>query len=358
MKVSRLALAASLVMCVAYAEGTTPGANNGNAASTAAPVAKKPTAKKKAAKSAAKAQSHASADTIKTSAASEAVLGTAPSNNVSATTAAPGLMQTLNEKVAFSYFGIYRGAAVNDPSNKYQPDISGAQQGASDQDSAQSFENFVTVGYKPAKDWMVGVSLHSFYHLAQTTNIDNSLVSGWELLDPSLELTKANLIDAGALKMKGYAFVELPTNQNDLLRANNHKTLTAVTAAGNFTYDMTSRLSLAAYTYLRGYVPSAGNNTRSYRFVVAPNANYQLTPTVAATLWIDLIDLRRNNGFSNSSPFFSTSGLHNAESDIEPGINWDIVPGRLSVNPQINIYPSNPTLAATSFQAVIVGKAF
>jgi hypothetical protein len=49
--------------------------------------------------------------------------------------------------------------------------------------------------------------------------------------------------------------------------------------------------------------------------------------------------------------------MNNDLMDLEPGINWD-VNRYLSVNPILNIYPSNLTLASTSIQAVLIGKVF
>jgi hypothetical protein len=50
--------------------------------------------------------------------------------------------------------------------------------------------------------------------------------------------------------------------------------------------------------------------------------------------------------------------MDNPGTDIEPGVNWDVIPGQLSFNPMLNIYPGHATLASTSIQMVIVGKAF
>ena len=72
---------------------------------------------------------------------------------------------------------------------------------------------------------------------------------------------------------------------------------------------------------------------------------------MAATLWVDLIQAKHFKGLGGPL------NMTNDPWDIEPGISWDIT-RYLTLNPIINIYPSTPTLAATSLQAVLIAKAF
>jgi hypothetical protein len=295
-------------------------------------------------------------DKITTSAA--ATVGSGPeANNLSQTALGDNLMQTLHDKVEFAYFGVYRGGAVGDPGNSYQPDING---NAGPDAGAQSLENYVTLGYKPAKDWMVGIVSHFFYNGAAAPDQNGTgeqLNAGFQVMNPQFVISKAKLIDRGELKVKGYLYAEIPVTHYDYIGQTGHDMATSIAPTANITYDFRdSRFSVGTYTYIRGYVPgsSSPDDLRTYRFVAAPYGNYQITPTVAATMWVDLIDIRRHGG----SPFFSAYGMVSEEGDIEPGINWDVVPGKLSVNPILNIYTGNPTLASTSFQAVIIGHAW
>lgn len=332
---STLVLAVSLTTILAYAD-TTP-TNPANAAAPATPAATP------------------AADKITTSAA--ATVGSPQDGNVSQTAQSNDLLQTLHDKVEFSYFGVYRGGQVGDPGNAYQPDINGNAGPAA---GAQSLENYVTSGYKPAKDWMVGITSHFFYNGSAAPDVNGTgeqLGSGIQMMNPQFVITKANLIDKGQFKVKGYLYVEIPVTHYDYIGQTGHDQLTSVAPTANITYDFKdSRFSVGTYTYIRGYVQGAdsGQDLRTYRFVAAPYGNYQITPTVAATMWVDLIDVRRTGG----SPFFSPYGMVSEEGDIEPGINWDVLPGKLSVNPVLNIYTGNPTLASTSIQAVIIGHAW
>ena len=300
----------------------------------------------------------APADKITTS-ASATVGSPGEAGNVSQTIQNNDIMQKLHDNVAFDYFGVYRGSNVGDPGGRYQPGYDAPAGGPGN--GAQSLESFVTAGWKPAKDWMVGINTHFMYNSDtapdQFSPNNPQASAGIQLLDPSFVVTKANLIDRGQFKVKGYLYVEIPVTHFDYITVPGNNMLTSVAPTANITYDFKdSRFSVGTYTYVRGYIPgpNSPDDLRTYRFVAAPYGSYQITPTVAASLWVDLIDLRRTGG----SPFFSAYGLQNEEGDIEPGISWDVLPGRLTVNPILNIFTGNPTLATTSFQAVIIGHAW
>jgi hypothetical protein len=122
----------------------------------------------------------------------------------------------------------------------------------------------------------------------------------------------------------------------------------------NLLYDVPkTKLTLGLYSYVTAYIPgpNVAETHRTLKLIMAPNANYQITKSFAATVWVDAIQVIRKN----HTGFFS--GMNNPDMDIEPGVNWDINQ-YLSFNPFLNIYPSHPTLNATSFQAVLAGKLF
>lgn len=271
--------------------------------------------------------------------------GALADTNTSIANPKPAIAPGLLDNYTLTYFGVYRGASVNDPGNQYQPNLNGTL----DTDHTQSMENYITAGYKLDKDTTVGVSAHFYY--APNGMPETLSNSSLEMLDPSLVIGRANMIKAGTFSMTGKVFMDLPLSQYDTARKNGF--LTSFSPTGIFNYDVPgTKLSIGMYDYLSLYVP--GPNTpdahRVYKFYVAPTANYQLTKTVAATLWVDLIQ-----GTHNTQTNMMLTAMHNEEGDIEPGINWEFLPG-YNFNPQVNIYPSNPTLNATSFQAVVTGK--
>lgn len=255
----------------------------------------------------------------------------------------------LSEKVALVYFGIYRGASINNLGNTYQPDTSGNL----DPTSPQSLESYVTAGYKLDKDTIVGVTTHFMYFPTMTpTTATQNGQSGMDvqMLDPALMISRANMIDSNGFKLKGLLYVTAPATSNDYLAHHDESLIIAPTIVASWDIPRT-KWTLGLYGYVADYVPNSStqDSARSYKIYAAPNANYQFAKTVAATMWVDLVQATR----SYNTPFIG--GLDNPTMDIEPGINWD-VNSHLSINPILNIYPGDPTLASTSLQAVIIGK--
>lgn len=252
----------------------------------------------------------------------------------------------LAKHATVTYFGVYRGASLNDMGNKFQPDVDGNL----DTTSTQSMENLVTVGYKPNTQTTVGVSTHFFY-----SPVGNPLGGGknFEWLDPALIVKRANLIQVGNFSVMGELSTTLPSSQYDYLKM--HGMDASFSPIFNINYDVpNTKLSLSYYGYVTAYLPGANHTAtyRNYKIYGAPNATYQFTPKLGATLWIDLIQASRANTASGSL----LHGAHNADMDIEPGVAWEFVKN-WTINPMINIYPKTVTMAASSVQMVIVGKA-
>lgn len=250
-----------------------------------------------------------------------------------------------NKNLSATYFGVYRGGPLSRPGYSLQPGVDGVP----DPTSPQSTENYINMGYKLDKDTIVGVSTHFYYTPLGVPQAHGDPV---EMLDPALMFSKANWISLGDFKVKGMFFVTLPMSKFDYLRR--HEQVMSVSPTFNATYDIPRyKLTLALYGYVTAYLGGSASigPYRTYKVYAAPNVNYQFAKTVGATLWVDLFQVTRATG----TPFIS--GMDNYAVDIEPGINWDILPN-LSFNPMLNIYPSNMTMNATSLQAVLVGKLF
>jgi hypothetical protein len=171
-------------------------------------------------------------------------------------------------------------------------------------------------------------------------------------LDPALMISRANMVNNNGFKIKGQLFATLPMSRYDTLKKNG--TISGVSPTAIMTYDVPkSKLSVGLYSYLTAYIPGSDTteNYRTLKLVMAPNANYQITKSFAATMWIDAIQVTRKR---HTGIF---SGMNNPEMDIEPGVNWDVTPF-LSLNPFLNIYPGKMTMSATSLQMVLAGKIF
>jgi len=261
------------------------------------------------------------------------------------TTPEKSVYQRVTEKLALSYYGIYSGASLSNLTSSVQPGVDGTP----DYTSPQNFENLVTMGYRVNKDLMIGGIGHFYYF-----PVGNPVGTGHaiQMLDPILTIQQSNIIKQGGFRLG--ARLNLSPGVTDGDYPLPHKEIGTVTTQFIMNYDVPNTpLSVGLFTYIRGYVPGSDTSpgSRTYRLYVAPNANYQISKRVSATLWVDLITADRNQGTG------FISGMKNADIDIEPGINWDIT-DNISINPIINIFPSNPTLASTSLRAYLIAKAF
>jgi hypothetical protein len=262
----------------------------------------------------------------------------------STTTTKKPVLERLSEIGTLNYFGVYRGASLSNLGNTMQPAVSG-----SPSNSPQSIESTLTAGYKVNPDLVVGAMGHFYYY-----PVGNPVGTGQDLqmLDPILTVNQSNIVNAHGFKLAGRYSAHLPLTKVDTLQTNNLATALTTTWISSYEVPNTT-LTVGLFGYLRGYVPTenAGPSVLTYKVYLAPNANYQLSKTVALTLWVDLLQITRNRGTG------FISGMTNDVVDIEPGINWDLTKN-VSLNPVINIYPTHPTLASTSLQAFIIARAF
>jgi hypothetical protein len=266
--------------------------------------------------------------------------------NTTTATSTQSFFDLLIQKTTLSYYGIYRGAPLADLTNSLQP----TPKGILDPGNPQSVESLVTFGYRFSPDLTFNAIAHFYYFpIGNPAGTGHSI----QMLDPMLMIQRTNVINRNGFRLSARLYFQLGTSQADLKGSN---LLASVTPTVIVNYEVPgTKLTIGAYSYFRAYIPSpdAAPNSPTYKIVIAPNANYPLSSTVAATLWVDFVQATRFGG----SGFIS--GLTNPLMDIEPGISWDISK-YFSINPVINIYiyPSNPTLAATSLQAYIIAKAF
>ena len=266
--------------------------------------------------------------------------------NTSTTTTVPSFYERVSEKVMLNYFGTYRGSSLSHLGDSLTPDAKGIP----DKDTPQHIESVVTAGFRVNKDLMVGIMAHFYNYPGAAKPSSNS--AGFQMYDPAIAVFQSNLINNGPFKLNGRLITYIPLTSVDILQREHQ----AVAISPTFiaTYDVPrTPLTIGIWSYLRAYIPTADAvaNARTYKIYIAPNLNYQLTRTLAATLWVDLVQAARTKG----TGFFS--GIDNAAVDIEPGISWDVTKN-ITINPLINIYPGSLTLAATSIQANIIARAF
>lgn len=284
--------------------------------------------------------------------ATGAFADTTTTTTATSTTATKLALPKWSDNIVLSYWGNFSGPSIGSPgalSPSVQPDYT------LDDTNLVGLDSFITLGYK----------LNPKFTLGFVNEIQWNITRGQDatLNSPYLALKSSNVIKSGGFALGGDLFrVYLPT-RNDLVNAKVDPTTgatirsiaTILRSVQNMTYDVPkSRLQLALYVQERVSIYTSSSivdaNTTDWRFNVSPYANYQITPKVAATLWTDLIDAKHMAG----SGFDLTNFKSNAP-DIEPGINIDITP-KFSLNPYLNLEPTQLTLDTTSFGLIISGK--
>lgn len=244
------------------------------------------------------------------------------------------LLDQLSDHYALTYWGNYYGPAVSG-TNQLSPGPVGFPS------ADQYLDSVVTASYKINPNLLLGVAQEFYYRPVVGQDLT--------LLDPAVRLQALHVIhnDHWDLKLEGWAYggVTAPS------RADGE--FSGLKFVQNLNYS-NGNLTVGAYAYERQYFydstnPLAGTSIEDRRWYLAPNGSYAIGKNVQVTMWVDWI---QSLHFRGDTGFMPT----NYPWDAEPGINWDITP-QLSLNPYINVYPGNPTLASTYFGMVIIGKA-
>jgi hypothetical protein len=261
------------------------------------------------------------------------------------TTTASEVTGGLKQKIGLSYYGWFKGPAVNNITSS-NPNLEGEQE-----KDTLLLDSIVSARYKVTDTFTVGPDIR--FYLRPTREQDALLK------DPWFTFKQAKIIDSNGWNLAIDARIYAPVSSGSQTVG----MLTGIRTTQTLSYEIpNTRLTLGTYSYVRAnfYAPNdanqdpiANNRPDAWYFYVAPNATYQLLPTLQATLWWDFVqahNIYRSNGIINNDH----EGQLN-DQDIQPGINWDITPN-VSFNPFLNIWPSNPTLSSTSLQFILTAK--
>lgn len=240
--------------------------------------------------------------------------------------------RSLKDSLALNYWGAYYGPSLGGVSD-YTPAYDG-----SDGD-VQYLDGVITAGYRPTKATMIGIGIPQIY----TPFLENKGITTNNLF---VRVSDSEVIHRGRFKVGLGSRIYLPTNKE----SRQSGFVTGLRFEQNSTYDFRKvPLTLGIFTYERPYLyNSKGLSGTPLTLYAAPYANYQFNQKLAATLWIDLIQLKQSRG--------QTLGeMQNAPVDFQPGVNWD-VNDNLSLNPYLNLYPGNLTAAASSLGLIVSAK--
>jgi len=250
------------------------------------------------------------------------------SGRVESGTAYSGFPQAIDldptGKFNLNYFAIFYGPSLKNP-NSFQP----SPLGVPDPDRPLILRNVLGLGYSLSE--LVGVSASAAWSWQPV------LKQQLQLHDPFLRLSHNSLFYTGGLNL--YADVRAHFPVTSISRDND--LLLGVQFFQALTYDIPeTRLTLGLYTSERGNIFGGEGYGDDLELYVAPNVNYQVSPTVAFTV---LYEFQFSHTFGRRAMNINYDG-----SDIQPGVRWDIT-RQFWVNPYLNILPSNFGLGTTSF---------
>ena len=245
------------------------------------------------------------------------------------------------QKVDITYFGIYLGPSLSNPGESAQVNPStGVVDPA---DWPQVLENQVKLNYNFTDHFFVGPVINFNFYTGQTNTST--------MRDSGVRIGAKNLLKTGGFSMKADVRALAATTPGDQsahagILWENLISLKYDVPHTKWTAGVLSFTKYHTYTD-NGISPKTGLGRGDWELYLAPNANWQFSRKVAATMFVDFYPLHKIGAAGD----WTTA----QPADLNPGINWDIT-DNFSVNPGIVFYPTNPTWAATSTILYISGK--
>jgi hypothetical protein len=249
-------------------------------------------------------------------------------NAAVSTTSVTAKAPKLIDKVVASYWGAYAGPSVTNPT-RVTTDVDAG--GLMTNDSFQNLDSTLTAG------WRINptTSLTGNYRFIYVPMTDNG--QDFITKDPWVALKRNKLINVGNFNLDADLRAYVPVQNSGKMNTAIRSTQTATYAIPN------SRLTLGTYTILRAnFLKEAEKPLPNAQAYLSGFGNYQLTPTLAATLWSDIVQL----------DYSFNKDLQNKLVLVSLGMNWDITP-KVSVNPSFNFFPGNATLERTTVGMIL-----
>ncbi|MGK5085440.1 hypothetical protein WDW37_19300 [Bdellovibrionota bacterium FG-1] len=254
------------------------------------------------------------------------------------TTSVSATAPRLVDKITASYWGSYCGPSIVSPTARTND--SGNNGELTD---IQSLDSTLTLGYKLAPNVTVAGNYRFIFRPMLSDDVP-SVKDHYSLKDPWLSLKHSKLLNGYGFNLSTDLRLYIPVSAGTMGKMN-----TGIRSTQIATYDIPStRLTLGTYTIARYnslHGESADLGIADLNLSFSPFANYQITNTVAATFWSDILQYDVTFGQT----------LANNPMDVALGVNWDISPN-ISVNPQFTFFPNHATLDATTIGAIISAK--
>jgi hypothetical protein len=267
------------------------------------------------------------------------------------TTTAPTKPPSVLDKLVMSYWAVYNGPSISDPSAfTNDGDHRGAvgpngDVGTGGGSALQNLDSTLTLGYKITTKLVLAAN----YRFVLRPGMLGGAIEGagtpyvYRNRDPWINLTAPKLVHLNGFNVSADIRFIIPATSG----VNEYG---AIRMTQTTTYDVAkTRLTLGVFTFERTNFltdKGASGEMENLSLNVSPFANYQLTPTLAATFWTDVVQATYSAG----------GGVwDNAPADLIVGLGWDITP-KLNFNPIVTVYPGYMSLNNTTLGAYISAK--
>jgi hypothetical protein len=251
------------------------------------------------------------------------------------TTSVQAVAPKLLDNVTMSYLGYLYGPTIGEGGSRTTDGDRGVTQNGGD---FVNLDSQFKTGYKLNKDVTVAGTFRWIHRVQGQSTI---------VKDAWLSAAHAHAVQRGnfnsAMDVRLYLPTSFGSQDRDLiagLRFSQNNTL----AIGDLTAGI--------YTFERvDFTGGRGNGTRLFYLYAAPNAAYQISKTVAGTLWVDLAQYETMRG--DALAFNYDAGA--AAADVELGVSWDITPS-INVNPYVQVVPTNMRADSTTLNMILSAK--
>jgi len=229
---------------------------------------------------------------------------------------------SLLDKIQVNFAGTYYGPGLSNISAA-SPDATSLSG-----NGVQNLDSTLMAGYKLTDNIVAGPVLAFKLMPMGKEGVGDA---GVGLKDPFLRAIHGKVYSKGNLNLSMDLRAYLPVTAGSQKATKQF----GIRSSQNLSYEIpNTRLTLISSTFVRAWLYGSqmldGSNS-DLEIVFSPNLNYQFSPKVAATLWVDLLQLTHTMG----DP---TANLANSAIDIQPGVNWDVTQN-FSLQPYLNFYP-------------------
>jgi hypothetical protein len=279
----------------------------------------------------------------------------ADTSTTSVAAAAPSVL----DKFVLSYWAAYSGPSVGAPSaftndSNSHGTVGGPAGGAGAE--VQFLDSTVTLGYK-ITDKLILAGNYRFILRPSDLGGPTDGTSGassfaYRNKDPWINLIAPKLVHTNGLNIWADIRFYVPAISSAIEYG-------ALRMTQISTYDVPkTRISLGLYTFERANLltdSGASGNLENLDFDVSPFASYQMTSTLAATVWSDVVQATYANLGSGTGLGSLPTGWDNQSVDLSVGVGWDVTP-KINLNPQFTFFPGYASLNYTTIGMIISAK--